>query len=70
LFPAYFGNYRRLVYLSQAPSPGAVEESRAIAGRMGLAFEHHTTGYGDLASGLRTAVAAHEAPVRDFRHPA
>jgi Protein of unknown function (DUF1638) len=67
LFPAYFGNYRRLVYLSQAPSPGAVDEARAVAVRMGLGFEHHATGYGGLETGLRTAVSAHEAPLRDLR---
>jgi len=70
LFPEYFGHYRRLVYLSQSPAPEAVEESRAIAARMGLAFEHLPTGYGGLETALRTAVDTHESPLRDFRRSA
>lgn len=70
LFPAYFGNYRRLVYLSQAPADGALDAARTIATRMGLTFEHHATGYGDLATALRAAVDAHEAPLHDFRRSA
>ena len=31
LFSSYFGNYRKLVYLAQAPEPAAIEEGRAIA---------------------------------------
>src|SRR5487761_2039822 len=46
LFPMYFGNYRRLVYLAQA-----------IAARMGLEFEYRRTGYGTLATSLTDAVA-------------
>ena len=36
LFPTYFGNYRKLVYLAQRPSADAIERARAIAVRMGL----------------------------------
>ncbi len=36
LFPIYFGNYRKLVYLAQAPDAGVGEQARAIAARMGL----------------------------------
>jgi hypothetical protein len=49
---AYFGNYRRLVYLAQSPRPGAEAEARAIADRLGLDFEHRATGYGDLGRSL------------------
>ena len=35
----YFGNYRRLVYLSQTDDPALVERGRAAA-FLGLAFEH------------------------------
>jgi hypothetical protein len=56
LFPAYFGNYRKLVYLAQSPLPGAEGRARAIAVRMGLAFEYRATGYGSLATGMRAAV--------------
>jgi hypothetical protein len=56
LFPAYFGNYRKLVYLAQAPSPEAESLARAIAVRMGLAFEYRATGYGSLETSMRGAV--------------
>src|SRR5271157_2351953 len=56
LFSSYFGNYRRLVYLAQAPKPQALEQARAIATRMGLRFEYRDTGYGTLGSALVTAV--------------
>jgi len=48
----YFGNYRRLVYLSQVPTSDLVEKARAAARRLGLSFEHRHSGYGDLASKL------------------
>jgi hypothetical protein len=54
LLPQYFGNYRRLVYLAQLPAPGQVELARAAALRLGLAFEHRVTGYGELQTSLRT----------------
>ncbi|MGF1664720.1 MAG: DUF1638 domain-containing protein [Acidimicrobiia bacterium] len=44
----YFGNYRRLVYLSQANDPGLVIEATAAADRLGLTFEHHHVGLGAL----------------------
>jgi hypothetical protein len=49
---AYFGNYRRLVYLAQAPKPGAEDQARAIAARLGLAYEMRDTGYGGLGTRL------------------
>jgi hypothetical protein len=48
----YFGNYRRLVYLAQVLKPGAEEEARAIAARLGLDFEMRVTGYGALGTSL------------------
>jgi hypothetical protein len=56
LFSMYFGNYRRLLYLAQAPQPGSFERGRAIAARMGLTFEYRATGYGDFATSLAAAV--------------
>ena len=56
LFPTYFGNYRKLVYLAQRPSDGAVERARAIAQRMGLMFESRATGYGTLETALKASV--------------
>jgi hypothetical protein len=49
----YFGNYRRLVYLAQAPKPDAEAAARAVADRLGLELVVRPTGYGDLGSSLR-----------------
>jgi hypothetical protein len=62
LHSSYFGNYRKLVYLAQAPKPGSLEEARAIAERMGLEFEFRETGYGELATTLASAVERAAAP--------
>jgi hypothetical protein len=56
LFPTYFGNYRKLVYLAQAPAPGSEEAGRAVAKRMGLDYEYRATGYGTLGDTLAAAV--------------
>jgi hypothetical protein len=61
LFATYFGNYRKLVYLAQAPGAASVDEARTIAARMGLAFEFKNTGYGTLQSTLTAAVAQNGA---------
>lgn len=52
LEPLYFGNYRRLVYLSQTEDPALIEAARRAADRLGLGFEHRHTGYGELAPAL------------------
>ncbi|MFW8592896.1 DUF1638 domain-containing protein [Cribrihabitans neustonicus] len=49
-----FGNYTTLVYQSQTSDPALVEKARRCAERMGLAFEHRHTGYGDLDTALQT----------------
>ena len=46
----YFGNYRRLVYLSQSDDPELLAAARAAATRLGLAFEHRPTGIANLAA--------------------
>src|SRR3984957_11919532 len=56
LFPTYFANYRKLVYLAQAPLPGSAEQAPAIAERMGLQLEIRQTGYGNLETSLVAAV--------------
>jgi hypothetical protein len=58
LLPMYFGNYQRLVYLSQVDDPALVEQARAAAAFLGLAFEHRPSGYGDLQPALDTFVGA------------
>lgn len=59
----YFGNYRRLVYLAQTDDPALVRAARRAARRLGLAFEHRHTGYGELATSLVRAAAVGPAPV-------
>jgi len=58
LLPVYFGNYTRLVYLAQTDDPALVTASCRAARRLGLAFEHRRTGYGDLATSLQAAAGA------------
>jgi hypothetical protein len=55
LLPLYFGNYRRVVYLSQAPDDDLMARARAAAERLGLDFVHVPSGYGELASFLHAA---------------
>lgn len=52
LLPVYFGNYRRLVYLAQAPGPESEAGAQAIAVRLGLEYQFQSTGYGGLEQGL------------------
>jgi len=61
LLPDLFGNYRRLVYLAQTDDPGLVARARDAAERLGLAFEHRRTGYGELAPSLERFVEARSA---------
>jgi hypothetical protein len=49
----YFGNYHRLVYLSQTDDPDLLALARRAADRLGLTFEHRHTGYGDLETSIR-----------------
>ena len=52
LAPLYFGNYRRLVYLSQSPNDKLLAKGQAIAAAMGWQFEHRPVGYGELETRL------------------
>ena len=44
----YFGNYRRLVYLAQAPREESSRLAQDIAARLGLEYQILCTGYGGL----------------------
>jgi hypothetical protein len=57
----YFRHYRKLLYLSQAPRAGAIEQARRIAERFGFEFEHRFTGYGELGARLATLVAGQDS---------
>ena len=48
----YFGNYTRLLYLSQTETPELITKARCAADRLGLEFEHRSTGFGELETGL------------------
>lgn len=52
LAPLYFGNYHKLLYLSQTPTEKLMAKARAIADQMGWEFEHRPVGYGDLETRL------------------
>ncbi|MBC8364629.1 MAG: DUF1638 domain-containing protein [Actinobacteria bacterium] len=54
----YFGNYTRLVYLSQVDDPELVTAAEAAADRLGLRFELRRTGYGELATSIVSLGAA------------
>jgi len=58
----YFGNYRRLVHLAQTEDPRLVTAARRAARRLGLAFEHRQTGYGELATTIAAVAAGDPAP--------
>ncbi len=48
----YFRNYRKVVYLAQAPSATQSRAARAAAERLGLDYEERVTGYGELEKSL------------------
>ena len=52
LLPMYFGNYEKVVYLSQLPTPDLIAAAEAAATRLNLAFEHRPVGFGDLGRAL------------------
>lgn len=51
----YFGNYTRLVYLSQIEDEALQEKAREAADYLGLVYEYRYTGYGDLTAELTRA---------------
>ena len=48
----YFGNYNKIVYISQVTSEDLMARAKAAADRLNLDFEHHHVGYGDLGTTL------------------
>ena len=54
---AYFGHYRKLVYLAQTEDEDLLARAGKAAEFLGLEFEHRVTGYGDLPDALRQAAA-------------
>ena len=62
LLGAYFGNYRRLVYLAQTDDPVLVAAARRGARRLGLSFEVRHTGLGELGTTIAAVAAGLPAP--------
>ncbi len=56
LLPQYFGNYRRLVYLSQTQSPNLEAAARAHADYLGLEYLHRHTGLGRIEEDIKERV--------------
>ncbi|WP_374655931.1 DUF1638 domain-containing protein [Dongia sp.] len=52
---AYFGHYRRVVYLAQVDDPALTARAEDAAKRLDLAFERRFTGYGELATFMKKA---------------
>ena len=55
---AFFGNYKRVVYLSQGREESLLAAARDAAGFLGLEFEQLHCGYGDMETGLESQVLA------------
>jgi len=56
----YFGNYEKVVYLSQQPTPELIAKAEIAAGALALRFEHRPVGYGDLATVLNQQFPGNE----------
>ena len=52
----FFGNYTRLVYLSQEVDMDLLDQAKRAAAVLGLSFEHQLCGYGDLQVGLELQI--------------
>jgi hypothetical protein len=63
----YFGNYTRLVYLSQTLDAGLVAAAEAAADRLALAFEHVHCGFGELESELAERFSGWDDDQEDLR---
>jgi len=53
---AYFGNYRRLVFLSQTENSALLVAAEKAAKQLDLEFEHVHCGYGALQTSLQSVV--------------
>jgi len=54
----YFGNYTRVVLLSQSEDPVVLEAAREAADRLGLEFVHEPTGLDAFAEPIRVALGS------------
>jgi hypothetical protein len=58
LLPTYFGNYTRVVLLSQTDDAAIVLAAQAAAARLGLAFEHRHVGLAPFNDSVVVALSA------------
>ena len=58
LLPIYFGNYRRVLYLAQTDDPSLRAAAERAAARLGLPFEHRSTGFGELGIAVQALTGA------------
>jgi len=64
---AYFGNYTRLVYLSQTRDSELLDAGKAAAARLSLPFEHVHCGFGELETELAQRVSRWDDGQEDIR---
>lgn len=64
---AYFGNYTRLVYLSQRSDTGLVQAAKRAAERLSLAYQHIHCGFGGLESELAERLCRRDDDQEDLR---
>jgi hypothetical protein len=62
LLDAYFGHYRRVMYLAQTHDPDIRQMAEDAARRLGLEFEHLHTGFGELETFIASAAAKDHTP--------
>ncbi|MEX0807611.1 MAG: DUF1638 domain-containing protein [Dongiaceae bacterium] len=60
----YFGNYTKLVYLSQIEDAALETIAERAAARLGLEYEHRRTGYGELGDFIRDAARDTAVPAK------
>jgi len=53
----YFGNYKRVVLISQSDDDSVVDKGRAAAQRLGLEFEHRHVGLEPFSDAVTNAVS-------------
>ena len=64
---AYFGNYTRVVYLSQTRDAKLLDAAELAAARLSLPFEHVHCGFGELETRLVQRVSRWDDGEEDFR---
>ncbi len=64
---AYFGNYTRVVYLSQIRDPEMLVAAELAAARLSLPFEHVHCGFGELEAELVQRLSKWDDGQEDLR---